>query len=239
MTWHSPRNSRSVEASTSAQPPSSDAAAPYFQNHTRRDKFPWSLYHKDLERRVARALAHQGAAPRVLVVGCGLEPFVPGGPERAEYSGCDVDARAITRCRELYPHMAERLHVCPDGYTLFDAPIPAPFDVVVAKEVIEHTLEPERWARALCAVIRPGGALILTTPNYSRLSTLGLLERTVLEWVARRDGYSRSDIHPSRFNPRTLRALDLGVDMQLLNVEVTWNNWALVGLWKRREGARD
>ncbi len=81
--------------------------------------------------------------------------------------------------------------------------------------------------------MRVGGALVLTTPNYSRLSTLPLLEATVLEWVARRDGYSRAHIHPSKFSTRTLARLDVGPGMRLARIEVAWTGWTLLGVWER------
>lgn len=207
--------------------------AAYFRNHERRNRFPWSLYHQDLQRRVARALSAHGEAPEVLVVGCGLEPYVEGAPRGAIFSGCDLDPRAIARCQELYPEMKDRLFVSVGPYELFAPGQERHFDIVVAKEVIEHTLEPTRWARELARAVKPGGELVLTTPNYSPLSTLGLLERTALELVAWRDGYSRKDIHPSRFTPSRLRKLDLGTEMRLVSVETTWTNWALVGRWRR------
>ena len=107
------------------------------------------------------------------------------------------------------------------------------FDVVVAKEVIEHVLEPARWAQVLAARVRPGGTLVLTTPNYGRFSTLPLLESTVLEWIARRDGFSRRHIHPTKFDRRRLEQLDVGPGMRLLSVDRTRTGWALVGRWRR------
>ena len=92
---------------TDAEP--TNDVVPYFVNHDRRRRFPWSLYHRGLERRLARAVAALPAArPRVLVVGCGLEPFVPDviGPI---YYGADLDAASIATCRSRYPQVAERL----------------------------------------------------------------------------------------------------------------------------------
>lgn len=209
-------------------------AASYFENHRRRTRFPWSLYHGDLANRVAGALYEHGVSPRVLVVGCGLEPFVEGGPPLAQFWGCDLDDHAIVECKQLYPTMADRLATCPGPLELPSAgSFKDPFDVVVAKEVVEHLLDPVPWARMLAARVKVGGELVLTTPNYGSLSTLPVLERTVLEWVARRDGFSRADIHPTKFDRARLAALDVGPGMRLLRVETTYTGWALVGRWVR------
>jgi 2-polyprenyl-3-methyl-5-hydroxy-6-metoxy-1,4-benzoquinol methylase len=209
-------------------------ATAYFSNHTRRTRFPWSLYHGDLARRLAACVRATGPSPRVLVVGCGLEPFVDGGPPEATYYGCDLDPLAIEACKKELPRMRDRLAVCPSPTELPDEPaFREPFDVVVAKEVIEHVPEPAPWAQMLARKVRSGGSLVLTTPNYGRFSTLPLIEATVLELVARRDGYSRRDIHPSRFDRASFAALDTGPGMKLAGVETTWTRWALVGRWTR------
>src|SRR5690606_25351958 len=49
----------------------------------------------------------------------------------------------------------------------------------------------------------PGGRLWLSTPNYGE-PWLATLESTVLEMVARKDGFSRRHIHPTRFSRRSL-----------------------------------
>jgi SAM-dependent methyltransferase len=209
-------------------------STPYFTNHDRRARFPWTLYHRPLERYLARALnACAKPEPRVLVVGCGLEPFVPGA-QGPIYYGADLDARSIEACRERFPEMKARLAVCPDPYRLpSNSVFDTGFDAIVAKEVVEHLDEPERWARSLTDRLEPGGELLLTTPNYGRLSTLPLLESTLLELMARRDGYTRKHIHPSRFGPRSFRALGVGPEIDLVELRVTWTGWALFGRWRK------
>ncbi len=210
-----------------------DLGAPYFRNHDRRQRFPWCLYHAELDWRIAKAVRDQSPSPRVLVVGCGLEPRVVGAPT-ARCFGCDLDARAIEVCRDRYPDLVDRLAVCPGPFELpSEGDFAGEFDVVLAKEVIEHLDDPERFARGLAERVAVGGELILTTPNYGRLSTLPILERTVLEWVARRDGYSRRHIHPSRFDRRRLAALHLGPDLRLLQVRTAVSGWTLLGRWQR------
>lgn len=46
------------------------------------------------------------------------------------------------------------------------------FDVVVSCETIEHLPRPDQGVRELARVLRPGGRLLLTTPNY--LNAMGL-----------------------------------------------------------------
>ena len=211
-----------------------EPAAPYFVNHDRRNRFPWSIYHAELRRRIAAVLRSHGPQPRVLVVGCGLEPRIDGGPPGAAYFACDVDARAIDECRRRHPEMGERLAVC-------EGPLEVPsagafagsFDVVLAKEVIEHLDAPDAWARVLAARVEVGGELVLTTPNYGRFSPLPLLERTVLEWVARRDGYSRLHLHPSKFDRRRLERLTLDDGMRLVEVQTALTRLTLLGRWRR------
>ena len=209
----------------------------YFSNHARRERFPWSLYHRPLTKPLARTIARHGPTPHVLIVGCGLEMDIPGAPAGAVFYGCDVDARAIDACRQEKPASASRFAVCPGPYELpTEGDLDRSFDVILAKEVVEHVLEPERWARVLSARLAPGGTLVLTTPNYGLLSTLPLLEYTLLELLARRDGFSRREIHPTKFDAARLRALDVGKDMRLIAVQRTLTGWALIGTWRRARG---
>ncbi len=207
--------------------------AVYFSNHARKDRFPWSIYHRPLLTGFRQVLATAPAGARVLIVGCGLEPVVPG-VSGVTFFGCDLDSNAVAESRRLFPEMADRLATCPSQVALpSEGAFAGDFDVVLAKEVIEHLPEPEPWARMLARRVRVGGSLVLSTPNYGLDSSLGVLERTVLEWVARRDGYSRAHIHPSKFDRARLRALDVGPGMQLERIEVPWTRWTLLGHWRR------
>jgi SAM-dependent methyltransferase len=177
-------------------------AVDYFSNHRLKLRFPWRLYHGPIVRELERVLSrHPGAD--VLNVGSG--PFFELAELEdvgARIAVCDIDPRAIDAAKELHGTKLARADVIAPGAMLPHDD--ASFDVVVSMDVIEHVPDPEPWVFDIVRVLRPGGCLFLTTPNYG-FSTLGLLERTALEVIARVQGFSRKDIHPSKFSRRRLR----------------------------------
>src|ERR1043165_4375479 len=70
----------------------------YFANHARARQFPWTLYHKPLERDLARFLGQVAAEhPRgeVLIVGCGLLHEIDAAPSGLAFHVADIDERAV------------------------------------------------------------------------------------------------------------------------------------------------
>lgn len=47
----------------------------------------------------------------------------------------------------------------------FDLRFPEPFDLVLITEIIEHVAHPDEFLRASAALVRPGGYVLLSTPN--------------------------------------------------------------------------
>lgn len=65
---------------------------------------------------------------------------------------------------------------------LLDAPFPErSYDLVVALELLEHIPDPTAYLRRLALLARPGGLLLLTTPNYGGLTRrmLGMRWRVI------------------------------------------------------------
>ncbi|HKI02153.1 MAG TPA: class I SAM-dependent methyltransferase [Thermoanaerobaculia bacterium] len=102
---------------------------------------------------LSRWLASRPAPPRRLVAAdfAGSAVSKGAGYARRRHSGgIEWEVADITRL----PH--------PDGT----------FETILSCETVEHVPHPERAFRELARVMRPGGRLLLTTPNY--LSTSGL-----------------------------------------------------------------
>jgi 2-polyprenyl-3-methyl-5-hydroxy-6-metoxy-1,4-benzoquinol methylase len=118
-------------------------------------------------RMVAKALEEREAGGKLLIdVGCGAGNLWFFLQHRFEsYSG--VDAARY----EGFPSDAHFVQV-----DLDNAPIPFPdeiADVVTSVETIEHLENPRRLLRELTRLARPGGWVVVTTPN--QLSFLSLL----------------------------------------------------------------
>ncbi|HSL22915.1 MAG TPA: methyltransferase domain-containing protein [Vicinamibacterales bacterium] len=121
--------------------------------------------------RARQVLLKLGASGRVVDVGCGrgaLRPALDGiattyvGLDAVRYDG--------------FPERAEFVEADLDR-----APLPLPdaaADVAIALETIEHLENPRQFVRELARITRPGGWVLLSTPNQlSLLSRLTLLLR--------------------------------------------------------------
>jgi SAM-dependent methyltransferase len=193
----------------------------YFINHSVTHRWPFTLYHGPIERRIARTIGENSGAIQALNIGCGLFEDFPKVKAHAQWSACDMDVRAVTEVSRRYPELkAFQCQAIPD------LP-PATFDLIVAKEVIEHVVEAELWLTKVLAAVKPGGRLILSTPNYG-ISILPLLEYTILEIFARLRGFSRFHIHPMKFSKGRLERLLHKVAGPQARIEVQRESWGMV-----------
>jgi len=207
--------------------------ADYFANHARARQFPWTLYHQPLERDLARFLRQVAAehpAGRVLVVGCGLLHELDAAPSGLAFHVADIDDRAVSAVlARSDPRITGGSVVAPEAP--IDHSLGRRFEAVYAKEVIEHVHAWPTWLAGLRRALVPGGRLWLSTPNYGE-PWLPALESTVLELVARRSGFSRRDLHPTRFSRGSL-ARGLGAaGFERARVRVTPTRLALTS-WAR------
>jgi SAM-dependent methyltransferase len=211
-------------------------AADYFANHARARQFPWTLYHRPLERDLASFLQNVAAehpTGEVLVVGCGLLHELDAAPAGLRFHVVDIDERAVNAVLERgFPHgqITGGTVVAPET----PIALGKRFAAIYAKEVVEHIEGWPSWLVGLRRALVPGGRLWLSTPNYGE-PWLAALESTVLELVARRSGFSRRDLHPTRFARGSLERGLTAAGFEQVEVKVTPTRLALTS-WSRAPG---
>jgi len=206
----------------------------YFANHARARQFPWTLYHQPLERDLARFLRQVAAehpTGEVLVVGCGLLHEIDAAPSGLAFHVVDIDERAVNAVLARNDVRIRSGTVVPPEEPI-DQSLGATrrFAAIYAKEVVEHVLGWPAWLAGLRRALVPSGRLWLSTPNYGE-PWLPAIESTVLELVARKDGFSRRELHPTRFSrgslARGLRAAGFEqVDVRPTPTRLALTSWA-------------
>lgn len=128
-----------------------------------------------------------GDARRVLDVGCSTGYLAERLHQRgATVVGLDLDERAAEQARQF----CEAVHVG-DVETMELPFAPASFDAILCGDLIEHLRDPQAFLERVRPLLKPGGRLVLSTPNIAnwsvRLSLLfgrfrytewGILDRT-------------------------------------------------------------
>ena len=100
------------------------------------------------------------AGARVLEVGCG-RGWLSGLVLRryGAVTACDLSVEPIAKARAAFPDVEFETRD-----VMADPPV-GQFDLVVSSEVIEHIEDQAAFADSLVDVTRPGGSILLTTPN--------------------------------------------------------------------------
>lgn len=162
-------------------------------------------YYPDYENEVARLLRmiirHSGSHSVVLDAGCGQATFaIPWRHFCRQLIGVDIA-----------PGIAENPWV---GYKvradLYRLPLADnSIDIVILRYVMEHLERPADALREAARVLRPGGKLVLLTPN--RHHYVCLVARLTPHWFHRwflaRHGRFEEDVSPTRYKANTRRGL--------------------------------
>ena len=142
---------------------------------------------------------------RVLEIGCGRGGFALWLRSQAP-SGClaaaDFSPAAVRRGQDVARDRGTTGIQWEVGDIQRIAHRDSSFDTVISTETIEHLPDPARALRELARVLKPGGRLFLTTPNY--LGPMGLY-RAYLRLVGRPYTEEGQPINRFTLLPRTLR----------------------------------
>jgi 2-polyprenyl-3-methyl-5-hydroxy-6-metoxy-1,4-benzoquinol methylase len=174
--------------------------------------------HERIHALVARLLASRGASGTLVDVGCGTGDLWRAAHDQfARYVGVDA-----VRYPDLPAELSfERSDLDRDPLPVGDASA----DATAAVEVIEHLENPRAFVRELVRVTRPGGWVVVTTPN--QLSGLSLL---TLVMKGQFSAFQATDYpaHRTALLETDLRriATECGLDA----IEIAYTHWGRVPL---------
>ncbi len=144
--------------SFSPRPTGPEIATCYVDDY-RRDFFRTHAKNKRRGAALARSYA-LGATGRFLDVGCSIGSMMEGFREASgwDVAGTEFDGECVSFCRSKGLNVTQGL--------LYDsADLPAPFQVILANNVLEHEPDPEKFLKAAHGLLAENGKLILTLPN--------------------------------------------------------------------------
>lgn len=155
----------------------------------------------------ARVLEEMKDRPRHLDVGCGPGTLIGLLDDRSLSTGIDISTTEIDYAQQEYGSESKRFFAVPAQALADDC---NECDVATVVEVVEH-LAPAELGDVLQATVerlRPGGKLVVTTPNFR--SAWPLVEMLVNRFGEVHYGAQ----HINKFTPRRLRGTleDLGLE---------------------------
>jgi 2-polyprenyl-3-methyl-5-hydroxy-6-metoxy-1,4-benzoquinol methylase len=148
------------------RPPSAEELRRYYARYCYESEESWqsSAATDAAIARVAERLAGYRSHGRLLDVGSGAGAYMRVMAARGwDVHSTELSDVAASRLRAagFVVHLGELEALgLPAGY----------YDVVIMSELIEHVLEPRRLLETVFGLVRPGGALYLTTPNFGSLT---------------------------------------------------------------------
>ena len=102
-------------------------------------------------------------SPVMLEIGSGLGYFTYSLSKAGfNIKGIDISETAVNKAKETFGD-----HYICSGIPEYARDNAGMFDVVIATEVIEHVEDPLEFVDSALLLLRPGGRIILTTPNKS------------------------------------------------------------------------
>ena len=159
---------------------------------------------------------HLAAGSRILEIGCGAGNLLMQSVVKDSFPvALDLSMQALAFVRSRL-QVAASGPQAPCAYACIQSigellPLPdSSFDWIILSEVIEHLEAPEVSIREAARVLRPGGRLFVTTPNYRSFWP-------VMEWIVDRMNKAprmAGEQHISRFHPASLRGLLAGCGLR-------------------------
>lgn len=125
------------------------------------ERHTFHLYHNQLE--LYRSIARRYGARTILDVGCAQATLALLLAEDGhEVTAVDIRPAFLDYAKTRY----ERGNIGFIAANALEVTGLGAFDLVFANQIIEHLVYPVDFLRRLSALVRPGGALVISTPNH-------------------------------------------------------------------------
>jgi ubiquinone/menaquinone biosynthesis C-methylase UbiE len=126
------------------------------------------IHHKELERTIAELLLGKTQGRKILELGCGTGGVAPHNIRDADLIvGTDLSEAALRVAQGFFRESQSIQFRQMDAENLQFTD--SSFDIVVAKEVLEHLPNPKRCIGEVCRVLKAGGYFVLSSPNRDSL----------------------------------------------------------------------
>jgi 2-polyprenyl-3-methyl-5-hydroxy-6-metoxy-1,4-benzoquinol methylase len=161
--------------------------------------------------------------PTILDMGCGMGWFANELAQFGPTTGIDLSDDAIAQAKSKFTHVTFT------AGNVFEMELPEQhFDVVVSQEVIAHVPDQPGYVERAARVLKPGGYLIVTTPNpfvHFRNYWAPIPPGHIEQWLSRRA--LKRLLLPHFRVIRTTTAVPMGHGGILRLVNSTKLTWAL------------
>jgi 2-polyprenyl-3-methyl-5-hydroxy-6-metoxy-1,4-benzoquinol methylase len=165
--------------------------------------------------------------PNILDMGCGMGWFADKLSQFGPTTGIDLCEEAIAKAKSNFSHVTFQ------AGNVYGMDLPEQyFNVVVSQEVIAHVPDQNGYLERAARVLKPGGYLIVTTPNlfvHNRNNWTPIPPGHIEQWLTRR-GLKRL-LRPHFQVLRTTTAVPMGRGGILRFVHSTKLNWTLERLF--------
>jgi 2-polyprenyl-3-methyl-5-hydroxy-6-metoxy-1,4-benzoquinol methylase len=119
----------------------------------------WNQYHNQLDYYLDIA---GGESKEILDVGCAQGTLALLLAERGHHvTAVDLRPAFLDYARSRYSHGDIRFMPA----NVLEDEIPGSYDLIYANQIVEHLVYPDQLLRRLRARLKPGGRLVMTTPN--------------------------------------------------------------------------
>jgi SAM-dependent methyltransferase len=162
---------------------------------TKENFFWWHEAVKNSNRHILSLLGPANSG-RLLDVGCGSGTFLVDARDAGwRVSGLEINAEFPEFCRNVLEIEDVKRGVIGDPPFAQES-----FHVVTMLDVLEHMYDPMLTIRQCARLLRPGGRLVVKSPN----GAMQLKKERLKKKLGRGDGYVANIGHLNQFTPKTL-----------------------------------